>query len=98
MPEGSRKWRASATPNRSLGTDPHNALLETADNWNSGDTLVLHSLGVAPAKGEEAGAWMGEYVLLSAQHQAEKILQRMTVQRASLPKRASAVLSIQRIF
>ncbi len=98
LPEGSKKVRALATPNRSLGSDPNGALLETADNWNSGDTLVLHSLGVAPAKGEEAGSWMGEYVLLSAQHQAEKILQRMTVQRAALPKRASAVLSIQRIF
>jgi hypothetical protein len=94
IPDGSKKIRSLATPNPALGTDPTTTLLETADNWNSGDTLILHSLGLP--KGEEPP--IEEYLLLSAQHQADKILEKLTTQRKALPKRASAVLSIHRIF
>lgn len=95
--EGTKKIRNLTTPNPNLGADPNAALLETADNWNTRDTLLLCSQGVAPQKGEEI-SWISEYLLLSAQHQSDKILQRLTAQRTALPKRASAVLSIQRIF
>jgi serine phosphatase RsbU (regulator of sigma subunit) len=95
LPEGSKKVRTLATPNPALGADPAATLLETADNWNSGDTLILHSLGVAS---KEDPSWITEHDLLSPQPQADKILQNLTAQRTSLPKRASAVISIQRIF
>ncbi len=99
IPEGSKKVRMLATPNPSLGADPNATLLETADNWNSGDLLILHSLGVSLPKGEESpNSWIGEHLLLSPQVQAEKILQHLTTQKTPLPRRASAVLSIQRIF
>lgn len=94
--EGSDTIRTLSTPNPPLGSDPTTALLETADNWSSGDTLILHSLGITPAKGEDR--WIKEHLLLSAQNQAEKMLHSLTSQQKTLPKRASAVLSINRIF
>ena len=99
IPEGSRKVRLLTTPNPSLGANPNASLLETADNWNSGDTLILHSLGLSPTKGEEPpGPWISEHLLLSPQHQAEKILHKMSSAKSAPPKRASAVLSIHRVF
>lgn len=97
IPEGSQKARTLATPNPALGADPGATLLETADNWSSGDILILHSLGITPnSKGEDQ--WITEHLLLSAQNQAEKMLQSLTSQQKTLPKRASAVLSLHRIF
>lgn len=95
--EGTKKIRSLTTPNPLLGSDPNVNLLETADNWNSGDVLVLHSQGISPKKGEDT-SWISEHLLLSAQHQSEKILHKLTTSRSSLPKRASLVLTIQRIF
>ncbi len=95
--EGTKKIRSLSTPNPLLGLDPNATLLETADNWNSGDTLILHSQGISPKK-EEDTAWISEHLLLSAQAQSDKILHHLTTSRPSLPKRASLVLSIQRIF
>ncbi len=95
--EGSAKVRTLSTPNPSLGLDPNATFFETADNWNSGDSLILHSLFITVPK-KEPGPWISEYLSLSPQHQAEKILRHMTSQSPSIPKRASAVLSIQRIF
>jgi serine/threonine protein kinase len=96
IPDGSEKVRSLATPNLALGADPAATLLETADNWNSGDTLILHSLGLAPNKGKEAP--LAEHLLLSAQNQAEKVLETLRAQKKTLPQRASAVLSIHRVF
>src|SRR3990167_878569 len=64
IPEGSKKSRVLATPNPPLGLDPAATLLETADNWNSGDTLILRSLGAALAKPDG----VEEVLLLSPQH------------------------------
>ena len=89
IPDGSKKVRTLATPNPLLGADPNATLLETADNWNSSDTLVLVS---GPYKPDEH--FLQTDLLLSPQPQAEHILERLT----SSPKRASAVVSIHRIF
>jgi serine/threonine protein kinase len=94
--DGTKKIRALTTPNPALGADAATALLETTDNWNSGDTILLHSLGLKATKEEEIP--INEYLLLSAQHQADKILEKLTAQKKAPPKRASAVLSIHRIF
>ncbi|HSX26928.1 MAG TPA: protein kinase [Chlamydiales bacterium] len=91
--EGTGKVRTLSTPNPSLGSNPNAALLETADNWNSGDTLILHSLKV-----EENPSWVTDHLNISAQHQAEKLLHRLAGNRSPLPKRSSAVLTIHRIF
>ncbi len=94
--EGSQTIRILSTPNNALGLDPETPLLETTDNWNSGDTLILHSIGLKPE--QEDQKWAQEFLILSGQNQAEKILQSLTSQQKILPKRASAVLTIQRIF
>lgn len=90
IPEGSKKIRSLSTPNPQLGADPNATLLETADNWHSGDTLIL----CPSRKAEEPPTDLSsEDFLLSAQHQAERMLQRYPQQ-----KRPSAILSIHRIF
>ena len=89
IPDGSKKVRILATPNQLLGADPNATLLETADNWNSSDTLILVSGAHKP---DDSFSYSD--LLLSPQPQAEHILERLTTS----PKRASAVLSIHRIF
>jgi hypothetical protein len=94
IPDGDNKPRILSTPNPPLGADPNANLLETADNWNSGDTLLLHSLGLPKS---EDHSWLTEYLLLSPQHQAERILHHLVAKTSSPPKRASALLSIHRL-
>ena len=97
--DGNKKARVLSTPNPQLGGEVNAALLETADNWNSGDTLILHSLGIGSVKGEEPpNAWIAENLLLSPQTLSDKLLERLTAGRISPAKRSSAVLTIQRIF
>lgn len=90
IPEGSKKIRSLSTPNPLLGADPNATLLETADNWNSGDILILY-----PSRKPEEPLYdlIPEDFLLSAQHQAEQLLQR-----CETSKQPSAILSIHRIF
>lgn len=82
IPDGSKNVRTLATPNPALGADPAATLLETADNWNPGDTLILQN-------GEDAPEKAIEHLLLSPQPMAEKILHQM---------KGSIALVIQRIF
>lgn len=99
IPEGQKKIRALITPNPELGNDPNVSLLETADNWSAGDILILQSLGVSPLKNEESiNGWIGENVLLSPQIFSEKLLEKLTGNRAAPSKRSSAILAIQRLF
>lgn len=63
--EGSQEIRTLNTPNHPLGTDLAPNLLETMDNWNAGDTLILSSLKMPPPP-------LAEYT--SPQHQAEGLL------------------------
>ncbi len=93
--DGTDKVRALSTPNPPLGSDPNATFFETAVNWSSGDSLILHSLGNSV---KEPGVWIQDYLPLSPQPQAEKILHHMVRDRAANSKRASLVLSIQRIF
>ncbi len=94
MAEGSKEARRLATPNPALGAEGGVSLLETVDNWNSGDTLIIHSMGVETKSGED----VSEFYLYSAQSQADKILHKLTGEKRGVTKRASAVLSIHRIF
>jgi hypothetical protein len=95
IPEGSKKVRLLSTPNPPLGADSNATLLETADNWNSGDTLILHS----HLKHEEShAAWLTDHLLLSPQPLAERVLHHLAAQRPTPAKRASAVLSLHRLF
>ncbi|HEX2583043.1 MAG TPA: protein kinase [Chlamydiales bacterium] len=90
--EGSKKPRILSTPNPLLGADPNATILETADNWHSGDTLLLTTF----CKSEEMPN--EEELLLSPQPQAERFLHRLSTQKATPTKRQSVVLSLHRIF
>lgn len=48
IPENSATIRTLSTPNPPLGSDPSATLLETTDNWSSGDTLLLSSFKLPP--------------------------------------------------
>lgn len=99
IPEGSQKVRILNTPNPPLGTHPNTTLLETADNWNAGDTLILASTQSESAQAEEiTRQWIEEKSLLSPQAQAEHLLKKLRAEKTTAPKKASAVLSIQRLF
>ena len=95
IPEGSKKVRVLSTPNPPLGSDLHTTLLETGDNWNSGDTLILHT----HSKHDEGRlGWVSEHLLLSPQHLAEKVLHHYSSARAGHTKRAFAALVLHRLF
>jgi hypothetical protein len=92
--EGSKKVKVLSTPNPPLGTAAEVVLLETTDNWNAGDTLILQSSN----KNEEA--WndlINEDAFLSAQAQADKQLKKICGKEALQP-RTAAVISIHRIY
>ena len=92
IPDGSKKVRVLSTPNLLLGESVSQSLLETADNWNSGDTLILQTSN----KAEEF--WpdlVGDDALLSAQAGSDKLLKKIATK---VEKRNHAVISIHRIF
>jgi len=92
IPEGSKKPRILSTPNPLLGIDPNTTILETADNWHSGDILLLttfHQSDDLPTSDE---------LLLSPQPLSETHLQRLLSQKGVSMKRHSCVLSLHRIF
>ncbi len=89
LPQGSQTLRALTAPNPPLGSDPSTPLLETTDNWNAGDTLILPSPGIV----SQDPSWILEYTLLSPQPQATQLLQKLPTS----PK-TSALLTLQRMF
>jgi hypothetical protein len=94
IPEGNKKVRSLSTPNPLLGASVGENLLETADNWNSGDTLILQT----SSKGDEhSESFLKEDAFLSAQSQSDKLLKKITIKIDS-SKRNHAVISIHRIF
>jgi serine/threonine protein kinase len=68
LPEGSDQIRKLSTPNPKLGEKPASTFLEIVDNWDVGDCLYLLSFAIE--KIQES-----KFNLLSAQHQAEKLLE-----------------------
>lgn len=95
IPSESSSVHMLTTPNPALGAEERTTLLETADNWGSGDLLVLHSLGILPPDKDQ---WIRNHLLLSGQNLADKILEEMTNQQKILPRQASAVITINRMF
>ncbi|MBX7066724.1 MAG: protein kinase [Parachlamydiales bacterium] len=93
--EGSLAMRTLATPNQAIGSDLGMTFLETSDNWNPGDRIILHSAGIAAAKTDD---WLRENLILPGQSLAEKMLKHWTDEQKVLPKQASAVITINRIF
>ncbi|MBI2811217.1 MAG: protein kinase [Candidatus Melainabacteria bacterium] len=98
LPQGQNIPRRLSSPNELLGASQSTIFSETTDNWNAGDTLILHSL--APYQGPDPqldGAIneaVSENLLLSAQRQAEAILKKIP-SATPYPK---ALITIQRII
>ncbi len=105
VPQGQTTIRKLESENDLLGTSATAEFSETTDNWNIGDTLILHSF-VVPPEAKEKEQWdlafseaIEENLLLSAQSQAEAIYKKQVVQPAfSLITYPKALISIQRII
>lgn len=94
LAEGSKEARRLSTPNPALGAELNGNLLETVDNWNVGDTLTFHSMGISLPNSEV----ISEFYLFPAQAQAEKILHKLTHEKKGTTTRAAALLTLHRIF
>ena len=101
LPQEAAKTRRLTAPNPMLGVDSTTKFVETKDNWNQGDVLILHSLaGKTEGAAYEAilMAALEENPLLSAQRQAEAILKKVSAipscNQLLFPK---ALISVQRI-
>ena len=73
---------------------------ETTDNWNRGDILLYHSLPLeeSPSLEKEWTDLIQQYVLLSAQNQAETVLKhKKTLALFPCLRESQVILSIQRI-
>ena len=94
IPDGSANVRVLTTPNPPLGESKMTTLLETVDNWNVGDTLILPSLGVH--SGEPPS--LTDSLVLAPQAQAEKIWEILTKEKKGPGQRTGAVVTIHRLF
>lgn len=105
LPQEASKTRKLATSNPMLGADPTTKFVETQDNWNQGDVLILHSLAARMSRETEEAPYettliaaLEENILLSAQRQAEAILKKTSsapsFHQLLFPK---ALISVQRI-
>ncbi len=106
-PQGQRFPRRISSQNPLLGAFGSTELSQTSDNWNAGDTLVIHSLSTTKEQGphqqevldltlEEAAK---EHQFLSAQRQAEAILKNLSSSSAyALIPFPKALITLQRII
>lgn len=84
--EGTGEERIFKTSNPRLGAEPNATFVEVVDNWRASDTLLLHNVKMEKP--------FGDARLLSAQHQAEKILEKSSLSFS----RTALALCLQRIF
>lgn len=107
IPQGSHNLKTLSSRNPLLGADPYAAFSDISDNWNSGDILILDSLGLPPETSpQDQSAFEAliseatiENLLLSAQRQAELILKKVSANPLfNTIRYPKAVLSIQRII
>ena len=85
MAEGSQQMKNLNQPNVLLGSQANPVFMETVDNWRPGDTLWIHTMKLERP--------VGDARLLSAQHQAEKLLESV----GSIKKMSLAVC-LRRVF
>lgn len=97
LPQGALHARPLSTDNPLLGTTPSASFSQAQDNWNEGDTLLLHTLeSTPPLDPSPLLHALEEFVLLSAQRQAEAVLKSTTTTLPPLlfPR---AAIALQRI-
>jgi eukaryotic-like serine/threonine-protein kinase len=97
LPQGATLARALSTDNLSLGLSASATFSEARDNWNEGDTLLLHTLEASPSLDPAPLLHaLEEFALLSSQRQAEAVLKSTTTTLPPLlfPR---AAIALQRI-
>lgn len=103
LPEGETKPRMLVSENDPLGIHSSMEFSQTSDNWNVSDTLLLHTLTLPEKTSVEVKTTFDETfkeavmenALLSAPHQAEAILKKLSFNPTAYPK---ALISLQRIL
>lgn len=97
IPAGGKTIRTLSSPNPKLGVQKNITLLETSDNWNVGDILILHSLAIETKK--ESDESLNDFILQnhlqSAKTLSEKILKFCSLEAKDRPP---YILTIKRIF
>jgi len=98
LPQGSLHPRTLTSNNPQLGVDPKATFLETTDNWNVGDTLILPSSLLEgkwdPALEKILSESIAQNAALSAQRQADTLFRSLSSEAPKLPK---LLLATQRI-
>ena len=100
LPAESSSIRFLNNNNPLLGQDPNHQFLETTDNLNEGDLLLLHTFDMKNPKTfeNELQTILFQNLQLSAQNQAEKVLEELSkTLKLSPDTSAKAILCIQRI-
>ena len=103
IPQGQTSPRRLSSRNEPIGASQTTVFSETADNWNAGDTLILHSLYIPEGSNPNFDEVLNEAViknlLLSSQRQAEAILKKASsVPIANAIPYPKALIAIQRII
>lgn len=107
MPQGQMRMRRICSTNLLLGSNFTDALSATSNNWNPGDTLILHTLAMGTGEYSQEQevlelkleAAIKEQSLLSANRQAEAILKGLSFSGAcELVVFPKVLVSIQRII
>ncbi|MGE0198442.1 MAG: protein kinase [Simkaniaceae bacterium] len=102
---GTKAPRFLANQNPPLGENPHHGFYETTENWKEGDLLIAHSFD-SEFSNEKHGtefeealkSIVGQHLQLSAQSQAEAILNKIAQTFPTLVDSSpKTLLSIQRI-
>lgn len=96
VPQGSNNPRKLLNQNPQLGADSTAEFVETDDNWQVGDALILHSLD--PALEPILLEALAESTLLSPQGQAEAMLKKAATNPAfAFQKNPKVLIVIHRI-
>lgn len=92
--EGSKKVRELSSPNAAIGTPSHTSLIETSDNWNSGDMIIFHSIKkIEKSPQEFFDEIADENRLLTPQQLANKLMENLPTKEDT-----ALLLAIHRIF
>ena len=105
VPQGGTLPRKLQSENLALGVELNADFFETTDNWNVGDTLILHTIETTEVATHEQSELetqlfdaIVENLSLSARRQSEAIFKRLSIVPAfALQKHSKALICIQRI-
>jgi hypothetical protein len=100
IPQGGTMPRKLQSQNLPLGVDINADFSETNDNWNAGDTLILHTLDTAQNTLEaDLTSAIVDNLSLSPRRQAEAIFKSLSITSSfALQKSPKTLISLQRVL